>query len=75
MVKLDLEMGFSAEEDVMNVIETTLEKLWDQMLGFKTGRPFQRMTYQEAMSSYGSDKPDLRLGMEVRTCPFLEGPD
>ena len=64
-------MGFSAEEDVMNVIETTLQSLWDQMLDFKIERPFQRMTYQEAMASYGSDKPDLRLGMEVCICTLI----
>ncbi|KAH7127064.1 aspartyl-tRNA synthetase-like protein [Dendryphion nanum] len=65
--QLDLEMGFSAEEDVMNAIEATLERLWEQMLGVKTGRPFPRMTYQQAMASYGSDKPDMRLGSEIHS--------
>lgn len=66
MMKLDMEMSFLAERDVMVRIEQLLAKLWEQCLGQKVETPFQRMTYQEAMSSYGSDKPDLRLGMEVR---------
>jgi aspartyl-tRNA synthetase len=60
-----MEMAFLAEKDVMQRIERLLAQLWMSCLGIKVQTPFQTMTYQEAMASYGSDKPDLRLGMEV----------
>lgn len=63
--KLDLEMAFRAEKDVMLVIEQLLTRLWADCINVEVPAPFQRMTYQEAMASYGSDKPDLRFGMEV----------
>jgi aspartyl-tRNA synthetase len=63
--QLDMEMSFMAEHDVMARIERLLSELWETCLSHKIDTPFQRMTYHEAMSSYGSDKPDLRLGSEV----------
>lgn len=58
-------MAFSAERDVMLVIERLLSELWEACLEMKIETPFETMTYQKAMASYGSDKPDLRLGSEV----------
>ena len=63
--QLDLEMSFATGEDVISVIETLLRRLWNKMLSSDIPTPFPRMTYHEAMSKYGSDKPDLRLGMEM----------
>lgn len=61
-----MEMAFADEETVMEEIEKLLLYVWDLTLpgsGIKV--PFSRMTYHEAMSSYGSDKPDLRYGAPV----------
>ncbi|EON62615.1 aspartyl-tRNA synthetase [Coniosporium apollinis CBS 100218] len=64
--QLDLEMSFAKGEDVMQTIEALLRRLWDEMLNVTNlPAPFPRMTYEEAMSRYGSDKPDLRLGAEI----------
>lgn len=65
--QLDIEMSFAAEEDVMAHIESLLKKLWKTSLDIDLPSTFQRMTYQEAMSMYGSDKPDVRLGMEIQS--------
>jgi aspartyl-tRNA synthetase len=64
-LQIDLEMSFAKGEQVMQVIERLLVVLWDQLSNIKIEEPIQRMTYHEAMLKYGSDKPDLRLGMEV----------
>jgi aspartyl-tRNA synthetase len=63
--QLDLEMSFARGEQVMQVIEGLLVALWKGMLGIEVEKPILRLTYHEAMAKYGSDKPDLRLGMEV----------
>lgn len=63
--QLDLEISFATGEDVILVIETLLRRLWEKMLSSDISIPFPRMTYHEAMSKFGSDKPDLRLGMEM----------
>jgi aspartyl-tRNA synthetase len=64
VVQLDLEMGFADEHSVMQTIESIIVSLWDTMLKTPLSA-FPRLPYQESMSRYGSDKPDLRLGMEV----------
>jgi aspartyl-tRNA synthetase len=64
--QLDLEMAFADEETVMETIEAIIGHLWDKILHNPIKAPFKRMTYNEAMSKYGSDKPDLRFGMEIR---------
>lgn len=58
-------MAFASGKDVMRVIEYTIRALWKSLLGLKILEPFPRMTYGEAMSKYGSDKPDRRIDMEV----------
>jgi aspartyl-tRNA synthetase len=65
-----MEMAFAAEDEVMAMIEKLLKTLWLGSLNMEIPTPFQRMTYQQAMASYGSDKPDLRLGMEVSSIVF-----
>ncbi len=65
--QLDLEMSFIEEEDVMAVNERVLTQLLKEMVPHKTLKfePFPRLTWQEAMSDYGSDKPDLRFDMKI----------
>ncbi|KAI4907990.1 uncharacterized protein J4E92_010994 [Alternaria infectoria] len=65
--QLDMEMSFANEEDVMHETETLLRDLWYKVLGIKKEKKFARMTYQEAMAAYGSDKPDLRFKAKIHT--------
>ncbi|HEY6866588.1 MAG TPA: aspartate--tRNA ligase, partial [Candidatus Eisenbacteria bacterium] len=62
--QIDLEMSFVTEEDVFAAVEGLFVALWKDCLGVEVPRPFPRMTFREAMSRYGSDKPDLRFGLE-----------
>jgi aspartyl-tRNA synthetase len=63
--QLDLEMGFANEDAVMNIIERIVQGLWADLLGYQIPSRLTRMSYHEAMATYGSDKPDTRLGMEI----------
>ena len=71
--KLDLEMSFSNGEDVIKCVEELLQTLWRTHLPHYSlsADPFPRMKYGDVMSRYGSDKPDTRLGMEVRILFYL----
>lgn len=72
--QMDLEIAFASSKEVMACIETLMKNLWKQLLSYDLGmKAFTRMSYEEAMSKYGSDKPDTRLGMEVRRCKLHEG--
>jgi aspartyl-tRNA synthetase len=62
--QLDLEMSFVGEDDVIAVAEEVLVAVW-RLIGHGISRPIPRMTYAEAMSRYGTDKPDLRFGLEL----------
>ncbi|MBE6608335.1 MAG: aspartate--tRNA ligase [Ruminococcaceae bacterium] len=64
--QIDLEMSFATQEDVMNINEGLMARLFDEILGVKLELPLPRMTYAEAMSRYGSDKPDTRFAMEIQ---------
>jgi aspartyl-tRNA synthetase len=63
--QLDMEMSFVSEEDVQSLIEDMLARVWRETIGVEIRTPFPRMLYQEAMRRFGSDKPDLRYGMEL----------
>ncbi|KAL5000068.1 tRNA synthetases class II-domain-containing protein [Aspergillus recurvatus] len=64
--QLDLEMSFATGEDVMRVVEGIIRRLWSTLMDTEAPPgPFQRLSYQDAMSRYGSDKPDTRYGMEI----------
>jgi aspartyl-tRNA synthetase len=63
--QVDLEMSFVTREDVIEVAEDLLERLWAELTGYQLPRPIPRMTYADAMARYGSDKPDLRFGQEL----------
>jgi aspartyl-tRNA synthetase len=65
--QLDLEMSFVDQDDVLAVSEDVLVALW-RLIGVELSTPFPRMTYAEAMARFGSDKPDLRMGLELVDC-------
>lgn len=64
--QIDMELSFVDVDDVIDVNERLLEKLFREILGVEVSLPIPRMTWQEAMDRYGSDKPDIRFGMELR---------
>jgi aspartyl-tRNA synthetase len=61
--QIDVEMSFVEQNDVFDVIEGLVCKLWQEVLGVELPRPFLRMPYAESMAKYGNDKPDLRFDM------------
>jgi aspartyl-tRNA synthetase len=64
--QLDLEMSFVEPEDVMQVIEGMICLLFKELKGIELQRPFAKLTYEEAMNRFGSDKPDMRFGLELK---------
>lgn len=62
--QLDIEMSFVEQDDIIELAEAILVALW-ALIGHEVPRPVRRMTYAEAMSRYGSDKPDLRFAIEL----------
>jgi aspartyl-tRNA synthetase len=64
--QIDLEMSFVEPEDIFEVVEGMVGTLFSEFLGFEMARPLRRMTYAEAMLTYGSDKPDLRFELKIR---------
>lgn len=76
--QIDMELSFVDVDDVLDVNERLLKKLFKEICNFDIQLPLQRMTWREAMDRFGSDKPDLRFGMElkdvsdtVRNCQFV----
>ena len=76
--QIDMELSFVDVDDVIDVNERLLAKLFKEVLGEEVTLPIPRMTWQEAMDRYGSDKPDIRFGMElqdvteiVKDCEFV----
>jgi aspartyl-tRNA synthetase len=63
--QIDLELSFVDREDVIEVSEDLVGRLWAELAGYRVPRPIPRMTYAEAMRRFGSDKPDLRFGCEL----------
>ncbi len=63
--QIDIEMSFIDQEDIMAVNERMIRHLFKTVRGVELDAPFMRMTYEEAMERYGSDKPDLRFDMEM----------
>lgn len=64
--QVDMELSFVDMEEVIDVNERLLAALWKEVMGVEVQIPFPRMTYAEAMDTYGSDKPDTRFGMELQ---------
>lgn len=63
--QVDIEMSFVEEDDVISVNERLINKVFKEVAGVDVQLPIRRMPYKEAMDKYGSDKPDLRFGMEI----------
>src|SRR5512136_1421014 len=63
--QIDIEMSFIEREDIYNLIEGLLKRIWKTALGIDVPTPFNRLTFQEAINRYGIDKPDTRFGMEL----------
>ncbi len=63
--QLDMEMSFIDREEIFNLIEEMFVHLFKRILNIKIKTPFLKIDYQEAISKYGTDKPDLRFGMEI----------
>jgi aspartyl-tRNA synthetase len=64
--QLDMEMSFVQPSDVMHVVEGMIFLLFKELMGTELKWPFTRLTYQEAINRFGSDKPDMRFGLEIR---------
>ncbi len=63
--QIDCEMSFVEQEDVLNMFEGMMREMFRNALGVEIPSPLPRMTWYEAMDSYGSDKPDVRFGMKI----------
>src|SRR5262245_39908369 len=63
--QIDIEMSFIEREDIYNLIEGLLKRVWKVALGVDIPTPFPRISYAEAMNRYGIDKPDTRFGIEI----------
>src|SRR5690606_8073449 len=70
--QIDLEMSFVQREDVMEIMEGFVRRLWKEMLGVDVP-PMQRMTYREAIENYGIDRPDLRYDLKIQDFSELGG--
>ena len=63
--QIDVEMSFIGENDIYEIMEGLIKNIWKKVLDIDLKIPFKRITYQEAMDKYGTDKPDLRFGLEL----------
>jgi len=65
LTQLDVEMAFPDREELFALMERTMQRIWRECVGAEVETPFQRMTWDEAQLRFGSDKPDLRFGLEI----------
>lgn len=63
--QLDVEMSFIDRENIIAVMEGLLARIWKEVLGYEIKLPIPHISYDEAMTKYGSDRPDLRFGMQL----------
>jgi aspartyl-tRNA synthetase len=63
--QLDIEMSFIDQEDILNIAEKIVATIWRETLNYEIPLPLARMTYADAMSQYGTDKPDLRFDLKL----------
>jgi aspartyl-tRNA synthetase len=71
LTQLDVEMAFPDREELFALMERTMQRIWRECLGVELEAPFQRMGWDEAQLRYGSDKPDLRFGLEIEDATEL----
>ncbi|MDR7484189.1 MAG: aspartate--tRNA ligase [Armatimonadota bacterium] len=71
--QIDIEMSFVEQEDVLAVTEAMVAHVIERVLGSRVARPFPRISYPEALLRYGSDKPDLRVDLEITDLTDLAG--
>jgi aspartyl-tRNA synthetase len=71
LTQLDVEMAFPDQEFLFDLIERTMQSIWRDTVGAEISVPFERMTWDEAQARYGSDKPDLRFGLEIEDATEL----
>jgi aspartyl-tRNA synthetase len=69
--QIDVEMSFIDQEDILSLTEGFVKRVWQDILGIEVQTPFPRMSFEHAMGTYGSDKPDLRFGMELKNITDL----
>ena len=63
--QIDIETSFLDRDDLLPIVEGMVAEVWRRVKGLELARPFPRLSYEDAMTRYGSDKPDLRFGMEL----------
>ncbi|MGH3256010.1 MAG: aspartate--tRNA ligase [Streptosporangiaceae bacterium] len=63
--QIDIEMSFVTRQDIIDVAEDVVSRLWGELVGYQVPTPLPRMTYADAMDRFGSDKPDLRFSCEL----------
>ena len=71
LTQLDVEMAFPDRELLFDLIERTMQRIWRECLDVEVEVPFQRLSWDEAQARYGSDKPDLRFGLEIEDATEL----
>lgn len=71
--QIDIEMSFIGVEDIIELNERLVQRLFKEVVNKEIALPFERLTYKEAMERFGSDKPDLRIGMELKDLTDLVG--
>ncbi|MEV6524820.1 aspartate--tRNA ligase [Longispora sp. NPDC051575] len=72
--QLDIEMSFVTQEDIIELGESIAAALWRELVGYEMPRPLPQITWHDAMDRYGSDKPDLRYGVElVELTTYFQG--
>jgi aspartyl-tRNA synthetase len=71
--QIDIEMSFVSEEDVYQLGEGLMAHVWKTAIGAEIETPFPRMTYDESLARFGTDKPDLRFGLEIKEVTDLVG--
>ena len=69
--QIDMELSFVDVDDILTLNEGLMKRIWKDVLGVELETPFERMSYKEAMERFGSDKPDIRLGMEIQNISEL----
>jgi len=63
--QVDLEMSFVGQDEIMEILEGYMAEVWKGALGLDLERPFPRLTYEDALLRFGTDRPDLRYGLEI----------